>query len=347
MAKNRFVRLLLSSMMPLGVALFCHANNSNDVLVRADGTELVGTPEVGWNNVDYSKELNWVPNRNENGVPTEGYCILPIYPSNISAAEYTSENLLTANIPGCNVGDYILINGVASKNIPNVVIYGYPQNGFFLYVPNDSISHSDEYAHVTINVLEGMSIDGTAQTVATRFEYRGLLGSYGNWQVNPEPEVRIKGEFSKIDWNNVDYSYTMHQTWAGELMPNGAPMFGYCLLAFFNEEGKPYSESVIGDVTMTGRGVIGMGLNADYKIKVNGVNIIDVADSMCYIFPAYGLFFYIPNASITYTEEYQYPVISLEEGLHFNNVYLPQMSFEFRGELGQPNCWTYSKDPSE
>lgn len=346
MARKRFVRLLLSSFVALGVALFCHANN-DDVVVRADGTELVGTPEVGWNNVDYSKEANWVTNRDQNGIPLEGYCLLPIYPSNITSQFYTDENLLTANIPGCNVGDYILINGVASKNVEGVVIYGYPLDGFFIYVPHSSITFSDEYAHLTINVLEGMSIDGTAQTVATRFEYRGLLGSHGNWQVNPEPEVRIKGEFSKIDWNNVDYSYTLNQQWTGELMPNGAPMFGYCLLAFFNEEGKTYSESVIGDVMMTGRGVIGIGLNADYKIKVNGVNIIDVEDSICYIFPAYGLFFYIPNSSITYSEQYPIPVISLEEGLHFNNVYLPQMDFEFKGEIGEPNCWTYRKDPSE
>ena len=157
MARKRFVRLLLSSFVALGVALFCHANN-DDVVVRADGTELVGTPEVGWNNVDYSKEANWVTNRDQNGIPLEGYCLLPIYPSNITSQFYTDENLLTANIPGCNVGDYILINGVASKNVEGVVIYGYPLDGFFIYVPHSSITFSDEYAHLTINVLEGISI---------------------------------------------------------------------------------------------------------------------------------------------------------------------------------------------
>lgn len=347
--KKRIFGVILSSFLALGVMFFSHVQNNSGSIVHADN-DLVGTPSVSWNNVDYSAGLGgdvWSPNTNSNGVPQEGYCILAQYPSDLSASEYQTENLITANIQGCNVGDYILINGVASKNVTGAFIHCYPKNGFFLYVPHSSVAFSDDYEYATIEVLEGMSIDGSAHTVATRFEYRGLLGSYGNWQVNPEPEVRVQGEFTKIDWNNLDYSYTLGKEWAGELLPSGAPKDGYCLLAFFNEEGKTYSESVIGDLTMTGRGVLGIGLNADYKIKVNGVNIIDVEDSICYIFPVYGLFFYIPHTSITLSDQYPYPIISLEQGLHFNNVYLPKINFEFRGELGQPNAWIYTKDPSE
>ena len=347
MAKKRIIGLILSSVLTLGIALFSHTQKSNDFIAQAED-ELVGTPtSIAWNNVDYSHELEWTPYINDNGVPQQGYCLLPLYPSTLSSSTYTSESLTTANIPGCNVGDYILINGVASKNVTGAVIYGYPDNGFYLYVPHSSVNFSDEYEYVTVEVLEGMSIDGTARTVATRFEYRGLLGSYGNWQINPEPVEMVQGEFSKIDWNNIDYSYTIHQEWAGELTPSGAPRDGYCLLAFFNEVGKTYSESVIGDSITTGRGVIGIGLNVDYKVKVNGVNIVDVEDAICYIYPVFGLFFYIPDSSITYSETYEYPVISIEQGLHFNNVLLPAINFEFRGELGTPSCWTYSKDPSE
>ncbi len=346
--KKRFLGIILSSFLALGAMIFSHNQNNSGSIAKAD--DLVGTPTVSWNNADYSAGLGgevWSPNTNSNGVPQEGYCLLAQYPSDISATTYTTQNLISAGITGCNVGDYVLINGVASKNVTGVIAKCYPVNGIFIYVPHSSVAFSDEYEYVTIEVLEGMSIDGSAQTVATRFEYRGLLGSYGKWEVNPAPIEKINAQLAKIDWNNMDYSFTLGQEWCGELLPSGAPKNGYCLLAFFNEEGKSYSESSIGDVTMTGRGVLGIGLNADYKIKVNGVNIIDVADSKCYIFPTYGLFFYIPDSSITYSEEYPYPIISLEQGLHFNNVYLPRINFEFRGVLGQLNAWIYTKDASE
>ena len=349
MAKKRIFGLILSSVVTIGVMLFSHATPKDGYVVKADGNELVGTPTIGWNNVDYSlnMSLSWAPHVDEVGIPQQGYCLLPLYPSDIAASVKYDENLLTANIPGCNVGNHILINGIESQNVEDVIIYCYPTTGFFIYVPHSSVAFSDEYEYVTIEVLEGMSIDGTAQTVATRFEYRGILGSHGKWEVNPTPIEKVNGEFSKIDWNNKDFSYTTGDEWAGELSPSGSPVNGYCVLAFFNEEGKTYNESVIGDMMTKGRGVIGKGLNADTKIKVNGVNIVDVAGAICYIYPSYGLFFYVPEASLTYDETYQHPTIELEKGLHFNNVYLPHITFVFRGERGEPNGWTYIRDYDE
>ena len=345
MAKRRIVGLIFSSIIAIGAMVFSHAPKDNNYIVHAE-EQLVGTPEISWNNVDYSSGMSqdWCPDKNNLGVPQSGYCLLALYPSEIASTTYTSENFLTANIPNCNVGDYILINGIPSKNVTDVIIYGYPQKGFFLYVPHHSVNFCDEYEYVTIEVREGMSIDGTARTEATRFEYRGLLGSFNNWQVNPEPIEKVQGEFTKIDWDNMDFSFGLEQQWCGELMPNGAPKDGYCLLAFFNEIGKNYKDSEIGDVMTNGRGVLGIGLNADYKIKVNGVNIIDVEDAKCYIYPKYGLFFYIPEASLIYNETYTCPTITIEEGLHFNNVYLPYISFEFRATIGTPHGWAYIKD---
>lgn len=345
MAKKRIVGLILSSFLAVGALLFSHSSRNNDVIAKAD--DLVGTPEVSWNNIDWSPEMgeSWVPNIDSNKVPQSGYCLLALYPEHISLSNHTDENLITSSLEGCNVKTHVLINGVQSQNVDDVIIYAYPENGLFIYVPHSSIAFSDEYEYLTINVLEGMSIDGSAQTVATRFEYRGLLGSSGNWLVNPEPIEKVKGEFHSISWNNVDYSYDLD--WCGGIAPSGAPENGYCLLAFFNEEGKTPEESTIGTTYTQGRGVIGLGYNADYKIKVNGVNIIDVEDSVCYIYPKYGLFFYIPEASLTYNDEYLIPTITLEKGVRFNNVVLPYISFEFRGELEDTNCWTYIKDESE
>ena len=195
MAKKRIFGLILSSIVTIGVMLFSRATPKDGLVAKADGNELVGTPTIGWNNVDYSlnMSLSWAPHVDEVGIPQQGYCLLPLYPSDIAASVKYDENLLTANIPGCNVGDHILINGIESQNVEDVIIYCYPTTGFFIYVPHSSVAFSDKYEYVTIEVLEGMSIDGTAQTVATRFEYRGILGSYGKWEVNPAPIEKVNG----------------------------------------------------------------------------------------------------------------------------------------------------------
>lgn len=348
MTKKRISVLVLSMFLSLCASLFANFNKNESLEVKAEDAELVDIDEVAWNNVDYSGNFGkqWVANRNENGVPQEGYCLLSLYKSDISLSEYITENLLDATIEGCNVADHILINGVQCKDVDDVIIYAYPTNGFFLYVPATSFSTSDDYPYLTIEVLEGMSIDGSAKTVGTSFEYRGLLKSFGNWKINPEPVEFKEADVAKIEWNNRDYSGTMGQQWSGELNGNGSPINGYCMIAFFNEKGKTYEETVIGDVTVSGRGVIGFGI-IDTKIKVNGINIIDVVDSKCYLFPQYGLYFYLPYSSLTFTDEYKFPVITLEEGIHFNNVILPSISFEFRGELGEPDRWTYLRNPSE
>ena len=346
MKKKGIVGLILSSILTLGVMLFSSTSNNRSLLeTKADG--LVGEPTVNWNNIFWGDPFNWKPETTPisetGGVPTQGYCLLATYNADIANQVYTTQNLLTSGISGCNVADHILINGVQCQNVSGTAIYCYPQTGLFIYVPHNSVAFSDDYEYVTIQVTEGTSIDGTVQLVGTRFEYRGTLGSYGNWQINPEPISRTLAEFSSIVWNNHDFNYE----WCGELLPNCAPKYGYCIIAGFKEPGKTMNDSVIGDIYTKGRGVLGIGLNVDYKVKINGVNIIDVEGSKCYIFPYYGVFFYIPDASITYSETYPYPTIEMEEGVHFNDkVNLPMVTFKFRGQLGQENCWSYTKDPS-
>lgn len=168
-----------------------------------------------------------------------------------------------------------------------------------------------------------------------------------DYVVNADEPETVQAEFASISWNNMDYSYTTGSSWCGDVGPSGAPENGYCLLVFFNEVGKSVQESKIGELTTSGRGVIGQGHNADTKIKVNGVNIVDVEDSVCYIYPQYGLFFYIPEASIIYSDTYKIPTISMEAGVSFNNVVLPEIHFEFQGEIGETNCWIYRKHSSE
>lgn len=352
MAKKRISYLILSILVSGCASLFL-SNKKNDVSsVKAEETPLVEVDRVEWNNVDYSQlsgtsTTPWTGNVDSNGVPQDGYCILPFYKSNIAASAITNQNLLDAEISGSNVGEYILINGIEAKNIDNALLYIFPQNGFFLYVPVTSITFTSEYEYLTIDVLDGTSFDGSVSLKGCRFEYRGILRSHGNWKINPEPIEKKQVEFNSFLWNNVDYSPNSGLHWCGELNALGAPINGYCFLAGFNEVGKTMEETSIGDTIITGRGILGIGLNVDSKIKVNGINIVDVADSIVYIYPKYGLFIYLPENSITYTDEYLFPTVTIEDGAHIVDTYLSSITFEFRGEIGETGQWTYVKDPSE
>lgn len=174
-----------------------------------------------------------------------------------------------------------------------------------------------------------------------------LFSGVSNNSVSVRADDYIQGEFDSIVWNNIVYPPGTDNDWCGELLSSGAPKNGYCILAFFREEGKTPEQSEIGTSYTSGRGVIDQGFNVDTYVKVNGVNIIDVADSLCYIYPVFGLFFYIPHDSITFSEQYEIPTIEIQEGLHFNNVLLPHITFEFRGELGQQSCWSYVRSEDE
>lgn len=338
MAKRKAIRFILSSFLALGFALFSGVKNNDYSVSKADDVDLVGTPDILWNNVVEDNSFVWSPTVDANKIPQQGYALLAKYPTRIAENTHYDANLVNSNITGCNVSDHILINGVQSRNVPGVTIYCYPEDGLFIYVPKNSFNLSDDYQYLTIQIVEGLSIDGSAFIGANVFEFKGSLGTTGNWQ--------IKGEFTLISWNNVDYSYK-NGDWCGDLMSNQSPEHGYCLLVFFNEVGKASEKSKIGTVNTTGRGVIGHGLDVDHMVKANGVNIADVVGSICYIYPQYGLFFYIPDVSLTYNDTYIYPVLTIESGLHFNDVYLPSISFEFRGEIGQTQRWTYIKDASE
>ena len=207
MANKKTIKLVLSSFIALGVMVFSHISNNSINEMHAD--ELIGTPSVSWDNIDYA---GFGPHE-VGGIPQEGYCVLVQYPSDISSTLYTTQSLLTMDVPGCNVKDHILINGVESQNVEDTIIYCYPYNGLYIYIPHNSITFTDEYENVTIDVLEGMSIDGSVQTVASTFEFRGLIRSMGGWLVNPAPIEKIQGEFTRIDWNNQDYSYTLKEEW--------------------------------------------------------------------------------------------------------------------------------------
>ncbi len=340
MKKRNILTIALSLLMTFS-ASFVLTNNKKSEPLETQATDLIGGAKVEWNNVDYAR-LGPGP-FNESGVPTQGFCILVLYSSNIASKAYSDVNLITAGVAGCNVTDHILINGINCSEVTDVFVCGYPQNGFYVYVPRSSITLGEEYDYLTIDVLEGMSIDGTYQVEGNSFEYRGPLGTFGNWQKDPEPIIRVESEFDKIEWDNRDYSPTMSQAWAGELGDDAAPLNGYCLLSFFHEVGKSYEETVIGSTVNTGRGLIGNGDPVDHLIKVNGVNIVDVADSKCYLFPKYGLFFYVPDTSLSNKDKYQYPTITIEKGLHFNSVNLPEITFEFKGKLGKGGGWSVKK----
>lgn len=361
MAKKRIFGLVLSLFVTLGVVFFSRTSKNNDFeAVYAD--TLVGNPSIGWNNIDYSRGtmdfvdevepmLDAEGKPTNAGVPINGYCLLVLYESNIASNLHNTQNLVGSGLAGCNVEDYILINGQACKNVSNTLVYGYPLNGLFIYVPYSSITFSNTYEYLTINILQGLSIDGSASVVSSKFEYRGLLGSHSRWVINPSPITIKKVEFDSLPlyWNNVDLSYAIPENgwWTGELAVSGSPKNGYCFLAFFKEEGKVAEESHIADVYHIGRGIIGKGSNIDRKVKINGVDAIDVEGSIIHVYPQYGLFIYVPDESLSNKDVYKVPTVEFTEGIRIVNVELPAITFEFRGELGQPYCWDYVREESD
>lgn len=361
MAKKRIFGLALSLFVALGVAFFSQTSKNNDFeIAHAEG--LVGNPKISWNNIDYSRGVqNFVdevePIKDAEGkptnagVPTKGYCLLVQYSANIATTIHDSQNLIGSGLAGCNVEDYIKINGQACKNVSNTLVYGYPLDSLFIYVPYSSVAFSDTYEYVTVEILEGLSIDGSASVVGSRFEYRGLLGSHSRWLLNPSPAQITKVEFDSLPlyWNNVDLSYAIDVDgwWSGELAVSGSPKNGYCFLAFFKEDGKTVEQSRVGDVYHIGRGIIGKGSNIDHKVKINGVDVIDVEGSIIHVYPQYGLFIYVPDASLSNRDIYQVPTVEFLEGIRLIDVELPAITFEFRGELGQPYCWNYVREESE
>ena len=344
MKKRNIITLGLSFLMTISACFV--ANNqtkTNNKISEVSATNLVGGASITWNNCDFS---GFAPNVVDT-VPQDGFSLLVQYENDISATTYTDKNLITAGVAGCNVADHILVNGEPCSEITDAFVYCFPTNGFYIYVPRASITLGEEYDYLTIEVLDGLSIDGSVQVEGNSFEYRGPLKTFGNWLKDPEPIIKIDGEFDHIEWDNRDYSPTMSQSWTGELSTDAAPLNGYCILAFFNEPGKTPIESEIGTMVTTGRGVVGNGDPVDHKIKINGVNIAEVTDSKCYIFPQYGLFIYFPDSSLSNKDVYIYPTIAIESGLHFKNVNLPEITFEFKGTLGKGGGWSVKKGASD
>ena len=92
MIKSKIVKLVLSSFITLGVMLF--SNSFNDVSkVVAD--ELVETPSVSWDNIDYA---GYGPHE-INGIPQQGYCVLFQYADYRFYSEAFQNQVLSATIP--------------------------------------------------------------------------------------------------------------------------------------------------------------------------------------------------------------------------------------------------------
>lgn len=349
MVKNKSFLILLTSLLSLGGLLF-GANNEKGNTVSSAETTFVKLDKIEWNNQDYSYSIKktWVEDINDDFVPLSGYCILVLYKSNISKNTYVDTSLLEMSVAGCNVNDHVLINGTKAEDVEDVKIYCFPEYGLFIYVPAKSIELNETYTFPTINILEGMTVDGTGYTEATRFEYRGIIGNQGKWEINPEPVEDRLVSYHKIEWNNIDYSDDGGKTpWVEKRDPSRSPSEGYCILIGFKEEGHDFGEPIFNATYFHGRGLLGLGYNIDTKIKVNGVGLIDVEDSMCYMYPQYGLFIYIPDESITFTKENYSVKLEFTSGAKISNFVFELVSFEYTSDIGVIGGWEVAKDPSE
>ena len=85
MAKKRIFGLALSLFITMGIVFFGHTSKNSNPIEATYADTLVDVSSISWNNVDYSSGMgqDWVPNKSGN-IPQEGYCLLPLYKSNIT-----------------------------------------------------------------------------------------------------------------------------------------------------------------------------------------------------------------------------------------------------------------------
>ncbi len=281
--------------MTLGALAFSRVSKKEESIANAITT--VGTPNVEWNNIDY---VGWAPGLNANNVPTAGYVLLLLFPSNISNTLFTDRNLINGGVSGCNVGDYVLINGVQSKNVSGAIIYCYPFNGLYVYLPSGAVPAG---SYPTVSVLEGMSIDGSAHTGASTFVFKGGLGDILCWSyVEESPALTLSG--IAAGWNNDTFPTT--------------PGYNHIILYFGTFGIDYFSISHGADPTNRANDNNAIGRN----LKFNGLSIADIAKkypltSVDYAHGNNYMHIQYPDILTYSTSDYLVPTVELNENTDF------------------------------
>lgn len=312
MGKNKKFTTLIA----LFLSVFAIGSLTNSLSVsKADAdSALLSTPKVEWNNINYMGQ-GWAGELDAIGVPQNGYCLLALYSSNVASTTYTAQNVLDMSIAGCNVGEYIKINGVEAKDVDGCNIRVYPTNGIFVYFPISSIEIKKPYKYPTIEFLEGLTIEGTVKTVATRFEYRGAFKTFGNWVVDPVQPKSLPFTGIAGGWNNVYYPSTPDV---------------YNLILSFGTHNKDW---LANDKTPNATNRATKDYDIGTGLTVNGVTIAKLHDkcaSTCVSYAHGFCFLYItyPKEIVELTKDYSVPTLHIDAGTEFMDTILPEVTLK-------------------
>lgn len=230
------------------------------------------------------------------------------------------------NLVNTDVGEKILLNGERFKDIEGAEIRYFGSNKLWLYAPNMTISTSDRFARIEI------------QNGAAVFDK--ILPSTKFYFVdNAWSTTYQKATFASIAWNNIDY-------WkkTPDINGNGIPTQGYMVALQYNENIGPGStQSSTTDANMATN-----AYDIGSHLLINGVPCKDISGAIVgsYFIAPY-LYVYFPDASITYTDEYDRPTIEIEEDTIFYNYLLPSIKIEFCSQTGVNNKWELAQEESE
>ena len=265
--------------------------------------------KIEWNNTSYSSDPIF---NGKNGLLLK-YSDMLSTNSSENGSAYVQERNLKNTVLGSN----IKLNDTYFKDIADAEIRYFNQQFLWLYTPNMTVALPGErFAKIIISDTFVFDKNIPAKT----FYFKD------NKWVDNLPVAT----FSAIQWNNIDYSLTIPNH------NNGRPTDGFVF-------GMQYSENV-------GLGVLSTNMaNSSYDVGtyllMNGVPCKDISGAIvgCYANTTI-ILVYFPEASITYSDQYDRPTVEVLTDCLFNGYILPAMKFEFCGAISTLGGWRILPD---
>ena len=277
---------------------------------------------IEWNNAHYS----------DASYPALGAknALLLNYSANLSdtASEYSGVYVQDRNLKDTVLGENITLNNVPFKDIDGAEIRYFNLNKLWLYAPNMTVAaNNDRFAKIVIS---------------SSAVFDKVIPNKSFYFVNDSWSDTLQvATFSSLAWNNIDYWGKAPHLGENGAQNSGVPGYGYVLALQYAENIGPGStQSAVDDINMASE-----SYDIGSHLLINGVPCKDVDGAMVgsYLTPTY-LFIYFPDASLTYTDEYDRPTVEIEKDCMFYNYILPEIKLEFKGQMGSYNKWMYAPE---
>lgn len=208
---------------------------------------------------------------------------------------------------GASVGENILLDGIAFKDIPGAEISYHSERFLWLYTPN-----MIDYSKIEIN-------DGTL--FLDSYLPAVTLYSNGNEWVDYDPNASRADStgveavsYEGIEWNNTDFGYK-----GGK---NG-------VLLEFSENLSKLQNELDGGI----RNINKVNMEIGKHVKLNGTPLSNVAGAEIAYHSEQFLWVSIPADSLTLSNGY--PCLTIDKNTEFLNAILPEVTLYFDGSYWQ------------